>query len=293
MVSLDTDLGIPVSTEASDSQGEIWPDSAPQQTRAGLCHFANAELADVRASMRTPTAATAFATMFVDGYLTPAFGARSKSEIDLLVLGCLIKAGALDPGAPVYDLARALNLTPTRVRSLILNWQLRTRGQGMDLRGALVQALGKTRFAKDGSLLTFGIENPLLREEVEARLKRRGIFADASFSREIVRLPVDAFVEFLDDLVDEATKRELRRQLVEDHQLPDRSFKAIAAGLLGKMGEKVAGKAGEAVAGELLVSFGSKGVGTLADSVGAFLFNLLRNDAAAAIKSLRLDELIS
>ena len=288
MVSLD--VSSPGASEAADNQGEIWPDVAPKP-QAEFNQPAGAELVGVRVRMQKPAAATAFVTMFVDGYLTPAFGARTKSEIDLLVLGCLIKAGALDPGAPVYDLARALNLTPTKVRNLILNWQLRSSGQGLDLREALVQALGKTRFAKDGSLLTFGIENPLLREEVEARLKRRGIFADASFSREIVRLPVDAFAEFLDDLVDEATKRELRRRLVEDHQLPDRSFKALVAGLLSKLGEKVAGQAGEAIVGELVKPFGSKAVENVADKVGAFLASLLRSDVVAASRTLRSIEL--
>ena len=289
MVSLD--VSSPGASEAADNQGEIWPDIAPQPARARLGQPIAAEATDVRTLVQKPAAATAFATVFVDGYLTPAFGARTKSEIDLLVLGCLIKAGALDPGAPVYDLARALNLTPTRVRSLILNWQLRSNGRGLDLQEALVQALSKTRFAKDGSLLTFGIENPLLREEVEARLKRRGIFADASFSREIVRLPVDAFVEFLDDLVDEATKREFRKRLVEDHQLPDRSFKALVAGLLSKLGEKVAGQAGEAIVGELLKPFGSKAVDNVADRVGAFVFSLLRSDVVAASRTLKPIEL--
>ena len=289
MASLDVSSS--GASEATDNQREIWPDIAPKPAQAGLHPTAGAEVADVRTSMQKPAAATAFVTMFVDGYLTPAFGARTKSEIDLLVLGCLIKAGALNPGAPVYDLARALNLTPTRVRSLILNWQLRSNGQGLDLREALVQALCKTRFAKDGSLLTFGIENPLLREEVEARLKRRGIFADASFSREIVRLPVDAFVEFLDELVDEATKHELRKRLVEDHQLPDRSFKALVAGLLSKLGEKVAGQAGEAIVGELLKPFGSKAVENVGDRVGAFVSSLLRSDVVEASRTLKPIEL--
>ena len=290
MVSLDLDVGPSHVSEASDDQGEIWPDIAPRSARAGLCQPAAAETADIRTLVQKPAAAIAFATVFVDGYLTPAFGARTKSEIDLLVLGCLIKAGALDPGAPVYDLARALNLTPTKIRSLILNWQLRLNGRGLDLREALVQALEKTRFAKDGSLLTLGIENPLLREEVEARLKRRGVFADASFSREIVRLPVDAFAEFLDDLVDEVTKHELRKRLVEDHQLPDRSFKALVVGLLSKLGEKVAGKAGEAIAGELLVPFEKQGVENAADRIGAFLSSLFRNDVSTAVATLRPSE---
>lgn len=291
MVSLDLDAAPSEAPDVWADQGEPLPDIVGPPTQAGVGQTARAEVADVRVAMQRLAAAKAFSTMFVDGYLTPAFGARTKSEIDLLVLGCLINAGALDPGAPVYDLARALNLTPTRVRSLILNWQLRSTGRALDLRGALVQALSKTRFAKDGSLLTFGIENPLLREEVEARLKRRGIFADASFSREIVRLPVDAFAEFLNDLVDEATKHEVRRRLVEDHQLPDRSFKAVVAGLLSRLGEKVAGKAGEAIAGDLVAGPAGSAIESVTDRLAAFLSGVFRGDTAAAFAVVRPDEL--
>ena len=35
------------------------------------------------------------------GYPNPAFGARSKSEIDLLVFSCLIEAKAIDPDGPI------------------------------------------------------------------------------------------------------------------------------------------------------------------------------------------------
>jgi hypothetical protein len=136
-----------------------------------------------------------------------AFGACSKSEINLLVFTCLIEAKAIDPDAPVYDLARALNITPARARNLILNWQLRSTAVQADLRRNIVDALRKTRFSKDGTLLTFGIENPLLKEEIAARLRRKGIFSDASFSRELVKLPVDAFVEFLDEILTKEQRR--------------------------------------------------------------------------------------
>jgi|SRR5690348_5837289 hypothetical protein len=63
--------------------------------------------------------AAKFGSSFAEQYLAPAFGSRSKSEIDLLVFGCLIEAGAIDPRAPVYETARALNITPARVRGLL------------------------------------------------------------------------------------------------------------------------------------------------------------------------------
>jgi hypothetical protein len=240
---------------------------------------------EIRAALSKPAAAQKFATAFCDGYLIPAFGTRSKSEIDLLVFSALIAAGAVDPDGPIFDTARSLNLSPTRVRNLLLNWQLRSSTKS-DLRSGFAKALKKTRFSKDGTLLTFGVESPLLREEIVASLKRKGFFSDASFSKEIVRLPVDAFVEFLDELLDDATKDEVRRILVKDKQLPDKSFKALATGILGKLGEKVAGEVGKEIAGELV----GKAAKPLMDKAVGFLSGLLSGDTKAATKALSRED---
>src|SRR5216684_3840683 len=207
---------------------------------------------DIKDHLSKPNNAIKFTSLFIQDYLSPAFGARSKSEIDLLVFSSLIEAGAIDPDGPIYDLGRALNITPTRARSLVMNWQLRSTPAQSDLRQAIVNALKKTRFSKDGTLLAFGVESPLLKEEVAARLKRKGIFPDASFARELVKLPVKAFVEFLDEILDDETKKAVRATLVKDKQLPDKSFKALATGVLAKLGEKVAGEAGKEIAGDVV-----------------------------------------
>jgi hypothetical protein len=78
----------------------------------------------------------------------------------------------------------------------------------------------------------------LLREDIIARLKRKGVFADASFFKELVKLPAEAFVEFLDEIVDDDTKKQVRTTLVKDKQIPDTSFKAIATSLLVELGKK-------------------------------------------------------
>lgn len=242
---------------------------------------------DIRATLKDPRKAALFAEHLAEGYLTPAFGARSKSEIDLLVFTALIKAGAIDPTGPVYELSRALNLTPARVRTLIFNWQLRDPSLRNDLSASLREALQKTRFSKDGTLLTFGIESPLLKEEVIARLKAKGVFADSTFSRDIVRMPVEAFVEFLNDLIDPETKKRFTDRLTKDKQLEDKSFKAIASSVLGKFGEKLAGEVGKEVAKDIV------GAATpMARNFGTFLMGLLKSKseeaATAAIEVLGL-----
>lgn len=243
---------------------------------------------NIESALSKPSNAVKFATTFIDAYTSPAFGAQSKSEIDLLVFTCLIQANAIDPEAPIYEIARALNIMPARARGLILNWQLRTTPRDSDLRPAIVEALKKTRFTKDGTVLTFGVESPLLKEEINARLKRRGVFSDASFSKELIRLPVEAFVEFLDEIVDDDTKKDVRATLVKDKQLPDRSFKALATGVLAKLGEKVAGEAGKAIAGEIVGEVGKPA----AKKVIGFLTGLLSGDAKGATKNITKDDFI-
>ena len=224
-------------------------------------------------------AAAAFARRFLESYLAPAFGAHSKSEIDLLVFSCLIDAKLISPEGPMYDIARGLNITPSRARGLLLNWQLRSSLAG-DMRPAIVAALKKTRFSADGSLMTFGVESPLLKEEITARLRATGVFPDASFSKELVRMPVEAFVDFLDGVVGEEIKNGVKAVLVKDKQLPDRSFKALATGVLKKLGEKVADKAGGALA---------KGA---VEKVSSFIDGLLNGDVNEATKSIGVGDFI-
>ena len=243
---------------------------------------------DIRSTLAKGPQALAFTELFISAYLAPAFGARSKSEIDLLVFACLIDVKAIDPEAPIYDIARALNITPARVRSFLMNWQLRSTPAASDLQQSLVAALAKTRFSKDGTLLTFGVESPLLKEDIVARLKRKGVFADATFSKELVRLPVEAFVEFLEEILDPQVKADVRTRLIKDKQLPDTSFKALATGVLSKLGEKVAGEVGKEIAGEIA----GKVAKPAAEKAISFLTGLLKGDARAAAASIGKDDFI-
>ena len=126
----------------------------------------------------------------------------------------LIDAGALSPKSQVYEIARDLNVTPAKARNLLFQWQLREMGKGDVLKNDLIEALMSVRFSKDGDLLSFGVESPLLREELRSRLKHLRIYADASFSSEIIRISVEHFVEFIDDFLDDTEKNKMHQALV-------------------------------------------------------------------------------
>ena len=237
---------------------------------------------NIAATLAKPENALRFAESFAAAYVTPAFGARSKSEIDLLVFTALVTAGAIHPQGPIYDLARTLNITPARARNLVLNWQLRCETFRGDLTEPLIETLKRSRFSRDGTLLTFGVESPLLQEEVIARLKHKGFFADRSFSKELVRMPVAFFVEFLEELLPDDTKDAVLQRLVDDKQLPDRSFRALATGVLTKLGEKVAGEVGKEFAASALGS-AAEAAKPAADLLGDFLGGLFAGDVNKAV----------
>ena len=221
--------------------------------------------------------ATRFSIGFIEGFAKPAFGAISKSEVDNLVFALLIEAGALDPKSQAYEIARDLNVTPAKARNLLFQWQLRSLGDGSALKDDLIAALGTVRFAKEGNLLVFGIESPLLREELRSRLKHMGVYADASFSAEIVRLSVKHFVEFLDSFLDQETKKAMHRALVKDGQIKDRSFKAVAFRILKGVARKAAGEVGD----------------ELTDVFGEAVRGLVSGDADSvmnAVGSIELDD---
>ena len=188
-----------------------------------------------------------FSRKFLEVFAKPAFGAISKTEVDNLVFALLIEVGALDPKSQVYEIARDLNVTPAKARNLLFQWQLRSMGDGNALKDDLIAALRSVRFANEGNLLVFGIESPLLREELRSRLKRMGVYADASFSSEIVRLSVKHFVEFLDASLDKDAKKAMHRALIEDGQIKDKSFKAVAFRILKGVAKKAAGEVGDEI----------------------------------------------
>jgi hypothetical protein len=100
-----------------------------------------------------------------------------------------------------------------------------------------------------------------------------------------VKLPADAFVEFLDEIVDDETKKQVRATLVKDKQIPDTSFKALATGVLVALGKKAAGEAGGALADKLAKP--------AAEKAASFLMGLLTGDAKGAAKGLARDDIVA
>lgn len=235
--------------------------------------------ADLLQKLRQETTAGAFGKAFANGYLATAFGSLPKSELDLLVFDCLVAAKLVDPDGPVYDTARVLKVTPAKARSLIFQHQLR-HANDSELDEKVLKTLAEARFSIDDKRLSFGVESPLVRSVIEARLKQKRIFTDVSLSGEILRVPVnqlgDFVTAFLGDAKSEAKAAALRKKLgkaAKDKDFVDllNGFGAAVSTELVKEGAKEGVKAAaDAAVPQMMHWLSSGGPGEIADAALQF-----------------------
>lgn len=205
----------------------------------------------------------AFCERFLAFYLERGLGSASKREIDLLVVHLLVNRGALAT-LPLHELSLLLQVPESRLAGLIYESKLKFDiDAGDELKSALLARLSAASFSCDGGWVMFAIEDKLIRQAFAAQMKAIGHFSDGSFSREVVRIRRDAFVEFLERMLSEdeqdkilnAVKKAVRRQ---DALLNDISFRKV----MGKFVDGAAGRAGEL--GVDSVAAALSGGGTLA-----------------------------
>ena len=153
-----------------------------------------------------------FARSFLSSYLTPALGVLSKTEVDLLVFSRLVEARAIDPDGPSFTIVRTLNITPQRVKSLLFQYQLRNVSEA-ETDAAILRALNKARYRKDGSDLAFGIESPLVRTALAAKMREQGVFADISLSGDILRVSPEQFGDVIAALLPSDLAKALAKKL--------------------------------------------------------------------------------
>ena len=179
-----------------------------------------ASLQDLRAQLGNAEIATRFAQAFVARYFNPAFGTLPKSEVDQLVFDCLVEVGIIDPEGSIFAITRALNVQPAKAKSLLFQHQLRQPLATADLDRKILASLCKARFTVDEQRLAFGVESPLVRAAIQARLKALNIFPDISLSGEILRMPVSYLGEFLTSFLGADDMERIKTDLQKQGDLP-------------------------------------------------------------------------
>ena len=186
---------------------------------------------------------------FLASYLTPAFGALPKVEVELLILRLLEQIGAVSDRPGVYELVSKLKVTRSKARKLIYDQELRTRTT-LELDEDVRELLRTPILLKRGDTFAIEIENPLLSDHIRAKLKELGHVTDGSFSPSLVTLTVDAMVALIEAQLTEEQKV-VTLDALRKAGAPDKSFKGVLKATLKKLGEKIADDTGQAVAEEV------------------------------------------
>ncbi len=151
----------------------------------------------------------------VGAYLNPSFGSMSKADFNVLLFNSLQKLGAIPKESNLYDLTYELHLTKSRAQSLLYNANLRKGYTSQDLEKQLRKAISDAVLLKEKDRVSVEIENPVLRDYLKKRLKDLNHISDGSFSVDIVKMTHQAFSDLYEALLEEKTKKEIRKALID------------------------------------------------------------------------------
>jgi hypothetical protein len=141
-------------------------------------------------------AKASFADAVLERLASAPFGTVPKRELDVAIFTGLVRAGAVDPYAPLFHTARQLGITPGRVRSLLYAYRLAEAGEAQEASVLLDRVRVVSLDPRGDAVLN--IEDAFDRDVFVAILKEHGVFTDSSFNRERVVMPAGALLDVLE-----------------------------------------------------------------------------------------------
>ena len=180
--------------------------------------------------------------------LSPEFGCKNKVETDLAIFTALVACGVIDISAQPYDIARKLNITTSKVRSLVYAYRLRNVHSEDKILGEIVLAISNARPYKHGEFIAFGIPDRLLREALDARMKNKHIYLDGTFSKDIMLVPTKFAHELIIDVLSQDTQKDVFARLMREGLVHDGSFVGVLKEIVKHQIAKQAGEmAGDSI----------------------------------------------
>jgi len=190
--------------------------------------------------------AATFARAFMARYAASAFGVLPKAEIDLTVFSLLIEAKILDAEATPFRIARALNITPTKAKGLLFQYQLRTLTED-DVDHAVMIALTTSKYRRDGADLAFGVHSPLTYAAIRAKMQEGGVFADITLSGDILKVSPEEFGQVIASLITPAQTKRLMDRLRRSKTVDEKTMKAALSTVTTTLATQAMDKSGEKV----------------------------------------------
>jgi len=170
-----------------------------------------------------------FAEQFLERFLEHGFGTMIKREMDILIFKNLYQSLTFFKSKRNYDIANELKISETKVKSLIIETNLKYRS--MDKKEALKKIAKKLFTAYENKIINddkekefrFVLEDPFLKREFEDAAKIHGYFTDGSFNSEIIRIAPIPFIRiFLEVFKDNKTFQNSFQDTLEKQVLSEK-----------------------------------------------------------------------
>lgn len=178
-------------------------------------------------------------------YMTPAFGALPKGEVELIVLNVLEQLKAIDSEPEQYELVSKLKVTRAKARRLMYDRELRSSSDEQ-LDEKVKALLKRPLIQKNGDLFVLEVENPLVSDHLRAKVQKLGYVSDGSFSPSLIKLGLDAIAALIESYLSDEEQDKVKKALIAAGA-PDKSFRGVLKATLKKVSGKIASDTGEAL----------------------------------------------
>jgi len=201
---------------------------------------------------------SALVTM-LERYTQPAFGSMPKRETDILMFEVMRALELLPKESSVYDLMTKLNITRTKASQLLFDTDIRKVSDDPGrLNDKVIEALCSGRFHKDSDkYFCLEVEAPLVNAHLKEEVRKLGHISDSSFNTSIIRLPLDAVVDVVSNLVPDDQEEQVRVALEKAGAQKALTFRSVLKSSLKALGKKYVGEAADQLvdgAGDYLAS---------------------------------------
>jgi len=147
-----------------------------------------------------------FVSDFLQEYLSDGIGAKTKREIDILVMNLLMNyAGLADKSN--QELSILLQAPESKIKSLRYEARLKYPPDADYVKREFLYILLRSQFDFARGKMVFAIEDEFLRHAIQGQLKSKGMFADSSFNTEIVRIDRNSLETVIGELYGDETAK--------------------------------------------------------------------------------------
>lgn len=213
---------------------------SPSAIQAKLAQLSRADLESISCTLLSP-------------HFQPVFGSSKLIEHEVAAFRALQRAGLLgvDP-VDEFALVKHLRVTRTKARNLLYAVGLREVEAEVNIQLRLQQLLLHPRIHVDppGRWVSLEVVDPFLMDQVRDFLRHQGFLSDGSFSGAIARMSPQAFAKLLEEAIPPEQRKIVQRNL-KDQGIQGKDWSALVIGVIGRIGEQLAGAAGGELGQEL------------------------------------------